>query len=47
MRRHVDGADGGILQFAELELDPDLHAARIGNREVELTPDRISATSSS
>jgi two-component system, OmpR family, response regulator MprA len=37
MRRHVDGADGGVLQFAELELDPDLHAARIGEREVELT----------
>jgi two-component system response regulator MprA len=37
MRRHVDGGDGGILQFAELELDPDLHAARIGDREVELT----------
>ncbi len=37
MRRHLDGADGGVLQFAELELNPDLHAARVGEREVELT----------
>jgi two-component system response regulator MprA len=37
MRRHLDGADGGVLRFAELELDPDLHAARIGEREIELT----------
>jgi two-component system, OmpR family, response regulator MprA len=37
MRRHVEGADGGVLRFAELELDPDAHAARIGGREVELT----------
>lgn len=37
MRRHVDGADGGVLRFAELELDPDAHAARIGEREIDLT----------
>jgi two-component system, OmpR family, response regulator MprA len=37
MRRHVDGADGRVLRFAELELDPDAHAARIGDRSVELT----------
>jgi two-component system response regulator MprA len=37
MRRHVEGADGGVMRFAELELDPDAHAARIGEREVELT----------
>ena len=37
MRRHVEGADGGTLRFAELELDPDAHAVRIGEREVELT----------
>jgi two-component system, OmpR family, response regulator MprA len=37
MRRHVEGADGGVLRFADLELDPDPHAARIGGREVELT----------
>jgi two-component system response regulator MprA len=37
MRRHVEGAEGGVLRFAELELDPDLHGARIGEREVELT----------
>ena len=36
-RRHVDGADGRSLRFGELELDPDLHGVRIGDREVELT----------
>jgi two-component system, OmpR family, response regulator MprA len=37
MRRNLDGADGRVLRFEELELDPDAHAARIGGREVELT----------
>jgi two-component system, OmpR family, response regulator MprA len=37
MRRHVEGGDGRVLRFAELELDPDAHAARIGERSVELT----------
>jgi two-component system response regulator MprA len=37
MRRHLEGADGRVLRFAELELDPDAHAVRIGEREVELT----------
>ncbi|MBV8943103.1 MAG: response regulator transcription factor, partial [Solirubrobacterales bacterium] len=37
LRRHVDGVDGRVLRFEELELDPDAHAARIGGREVELT----------
>ncbi len=37
MRRHVDGADGHSLRFAELELDADAHCARIGEREIELT----------
>jgi two-component system response regulator MprA len=37
MRRHVDGGDGHVLRFAELELDPDLHAATVGDRVVELT----------
>lgn len=37
MRRHLEGADGGVMRFAELELDPDAHAARIDGREVELT----------
>jgi two-component system, OmpR family, response regulator MprA len=37
MRRHIDGADGSVLRFAELELDSDAHAARIGEREIELT----------
>jgi two-component system response regulator MprA len=37
MRRHVDGADGGVLRFEELELDPDAHAARVGEREIDLT----------
>ncbi len=37
MRRHIDGIDGRVLRFAELELDPDAHAARIAGRAVELT----------
>jgi two-component system, OmpR family, response regulator MprA len=37
MRRHIDGVDGRVLRFADLELDPDAHAARVGDREVELT----------
>ena len=37
MRRHVEGADGRSLHFGELELDADAHAARIGDRSVELT----------
>jgi two-component system, OmpR family, response regulator MprA len=37
MRRHVEGVDGRVLRFSELELDPDAHAARMGEREVDLT----------
>src|SRR5947209_8691021 len=37
VRRSVDGTDGRVLRFAELELDPDAHAARVEGREVELT----------
>jgi two-component system response regulator MprA len=37
MRRHVEGVDGRVMRFAELELDPDAHAARMGEREVDLT----------
>ncbi|MGE5617425.1 MAG: response regulator transcription factor [Candidatus Woesearchaeota archaeon] len=37
MRRHIEGADDRVLRFAELELDADAHAARIGDREIELT----------
>ena len=37
MRRHLEGADGRVLRFAQLELDPDAHAVRIDEREVELT----------
>jgi two-component system response regulator MprA len=37
MRRHVEGADGHVLRFAELELDPDAHGAKVGERVVELT----------
>ena len=37
MRRHVDGGDGRVLRFDELELDPDAHAARVDGRGVELT----------
>ena len=37
MRRHVEGADGRSLRFNELTLDADAHAARIGDRVVDLT----------
>src|ERR1700722_16146924 len=37
MRRHVDGVDGRVLRFEEVELDPDAHAARVGEREIDLT----------
>jgi two-component system response regulator MprA len=37
VRRHVEGADGRVLRFAELELDPDAHAARVGDRQIDLT----------
>jgi two-component system, OmpR family, response regulator MprA len=37
MRRHVNGGDGRVLQFGELELDPDLHAARYADKVIELT----------
>jgi two-component system response regulator MprA len=37
MRRHVDGVDGRVMRFAELELDPDAHAARVGDRQIDLT----------
>jgi two-component system response regulator MprA len=37
VRRNVDGSDGRVLRFSELELDPDAHAVSIGGRPVELT----------
>jgi two-component system response regulator MprA len=37
LRRHIDGGDERVLHFHELELDADAHAARIGDREIELT----------
>jgi two-component system response regulator MprA len=37
MRRHIEGSDGRKLRFAELELDPDAHAVRIGDRSEDLT----------
>jgi two-component system response regulator MprA len=37
LRRHVEGADGRVLRFGELELDADAHAARLGERTIELT----------
>ena len=37
MRRNLEGGDGRVLRFGELELDPDLHAARTGERVIELT----------
>ncbi len=36
LRRSAD-ADGRVLRFEELELDPDAHAVRVGERSVELT----------
>ncbi len=43
MRRHVEGADGRSLRFAELELDADAHAARIGERDGRPDAHRVSA----
>jgi two-component system response regulator MprA len=37
MRRNLDGGDGRAMRFEELELDPDAHAARVADREIELT----------
>jgi two-component system response regulator MprA len=37
MRRHLDGVDGRVMRFEELQLDPDAHAARVGDRQIELT----------
>ena len=37
MRRHIDGADGRSLRFNELELDADAHAAKVGERSIDLT----------
>jgi len=37
LRRNVDGANGRVLRFGDLELDPDAHAVRVGEREEELT----------
>ena len=38
-RRHgdEDGSGGGQLRFGQIELDPNLHGARVNGREVELT----------
>jgi two-component system response regulator MprA len=37
MRRGIAEADGRKLRFDNLELDPDAHAVRVGERSVELT----------
>ncbi len=37
MRRHIEGADGRSLRFDELVLDADAHAAKVGDRVVDLT----------
>jgi two-component system response regulator MprA len=37
VRRNVEGSDGNVLRFAEVELDPDQHVARVGGRSVDLT----------
>jgi two-component system, OmpR family, response regulator MprA len=36
-RRHLDGADPGVLQFEGIELDPDLHGVRVDDRVIQLT----------
>ncbi len=36
LRRSAD-ADGRVLHFEELDLDPDAHAVRVGDRAVDLT----------
>jgi two-component system response regulator MprA len=37
MRRGIAESDGRKLRFGNLELDPDAHAVRVGERSVELT----------
>jgi two-component system, OmpR family, response regulator MprA len=37
MRRHLDGVEGQSLRFGDLQLDPDTHAVRVGERSAELT----------
>jgi two-component system response regulator MprA len=37
MRRHLPEAEGRALRLGALELDADAHAARLGEREIELT----------
>ncbi len=37
MRRNLEDGDGRVLRFAELELDPDLHAARVDGQVTDLT----------
>jgi two-component system OmpR family response regulator len=34
----ADGTDGGVLRFADLELDEDLHEVRRANNVIELSP---------
>ncbi|MGC9220462.1 MAG: response regulator transcription factor [Solirubrobacteraceae bacterium] len=37
MRRHLPETEGRTLRFGALKLDADAHAARLGEREIELT----------
>jgi two-component system response regulator MprA len=37
MRRHVDGPEGQPLRFGDLQLAPEAHGVRVGERQVELT----------
>jgi two-component system response regulator MprA len=37
LRRNLEGGNGRVLRFGNLELDPDAHAVRVGEREEELT----------
>jgi two-component system response regulator MprA len=36
-RRHLDGADPGVLRFGDIEIDSEAHGVRVGDRFVELT----------
>jgi two-component system, OmpR family, response regulator MprA len=37
LRRSVNGAEDGVLRFADVELDPGTHEVRRGERGIELT----------
>ena len=43
MRRHLEGADGGVMRFAELELDPDAHGGEDRRPRDRAHPHRVPA----